>query len=120
MTTGELRRANGRLHATNAERCELASVFGCRSVVVKDGVLITASAMTDAIIHQAAAMCRKRGRIVLLPAIKAAGTRVHSVARAGGVTGLHAGRKFDAEQTTVDDRAVDSAADAVPPEAVVV
>ncbi len=81
MTTGELRRANGRLHATNAERCELASVFGCRSVVVKDGVRITASAMTDAIIHQAAAMCRKRSRIVLLPAIKAAEARIHSVAR---------------------------------------
>lgn len=31
-----------------------------------DGVLITASAKTDDIVHQAAAMCRKRGRIVLV------------------------------------------------------
>ncbi len=120
MTTGELRRANGRLHATDAERCELDSVFGCRPVVVKDAILITASAMTDAIIHQAGPMCRTRGRIVLLSAIKVAGARIHSVARAGGVTGRDAGRKFDAEQTTADDRAVVSATDAVSPEAVVV
>ncbi|MFH1954131.1 MAG: bi-domain-containing oxidoreductase [Pseudomonadota bacterium] len=31
-----------------------------------DGVLITASAKTDEILHQAAEMCRKRGRIVLV------------------------------------------------------
>ena len=31
-----------------------------------DGVLIAASARTDEIVHQAAAMCRKRGRIVLV------------------------------------------------------
>jgi len=31
-----------------------------------DGVLITASAKTDDIVHQAAEMCRKRGRIVLV------------------------------------------------------
>lgn len=31
-----------------------------------DGVLITASAKKDAIVHQAAQMCRKRGRIVLV------------------------------------------------------
>lgn len=67
---------------TNAARCDLAANYGCRSIVVKDGVdpvdavvaiaggrgvdgaLITASATTDEIIHQAAAMCRKRGRIV--------------------------------------------------------
>ena len=67
---------------TNADRCELAKTFGCRTIVVMggvdpveaasalaggrgvDGVLITASATTDEIIHQAAAMCRKRGRIV--------------------------------------------------------
>ncbi len=67
---------------TNAARCNLAANFGCETVVVKhgtntveaavamagghslDGVLITASASTDEIIHQAAAMCRKRGRIV--------------------------------------------------------
>lgn len=67
---------------TNAARCDLAARFGCRTIVVKqgidpvdaavaiagghgmDGVLISASASTDEIIHQAAAMCRKRGRIV--------------------------------------------------------
>ena len=31
-----------------------------------DGVLITASAKQDSIIHQSAQMCRKRGRIVLI------------------------------------------------------
>ncbi len=31
-----------------------------------DGVLITASAKTDDIVHHAAQMCRKRGRIVLV------------------------------------------------------
>jgi hypothetical protein len=31
-----------------------------------DGVIITASAKTDTIVHQAAEMCRKRGRIVLV------------------------------------------------------
>ncbi|MDA9830224.1 bi-domain-containing oxidoreductase [Akkermansiaceae bacterium] len=31
-----------------------------------DGVIITASAKTDAIVHDAATMCRKRGRIVLV------------------------------------------------------
>lgn len=34
-----------------------------------DGVIITASAQTDDIIHQAAQMCRKRGRIVLVGVI---------------------------------------------------
>lgn len=68
----------------NAARCDLATTFGCRAAVAEDGVdpidavvaiaggrgldgaLITASASTDEIIHQAAAMCRKRGRIVLV------------------------------------------------------
>ncbi len=67
----------------NAERCRLAREFGCETVDLStgadpvkaaiafsegrgvDGVLITASAKTDEIIHQAAEMCRKRGRIVL-------------------------------------------------------
>jgi len=31
-----------------------------------DGVIITASAKTDEIVHQSAAMCRKRGRIILV------------------------------------------------------
>jgi predicted dehydrogenase/threonine dehydrogenase-like Zn-dependent dehydrogenase len=34
-----------------------------------DGVLITASTKTDELIHQSAAMCRKRGRIVLVGVI---------------------------------------------------
>lgn len=68
---------------TNEERCALARSFGVEAIISRegvdpvaaatafsggdgvDGVLITASAKTDAIIHQAAQMCRKRGRIVL-------------------------------------------------------
>ncbi len=68
----------------NPGRCELARRFGCESVVISegtdpikateafsqgrglDGVLITASAKTDDIVHQSAQMCRKRGRIVLV------------------------------------------------------
>lgn len=68
----------------NAERCKLAESFGCQTVCVGeggdpiqaalafskghgvDGVLITASAKNDQIMHQAAQMCRKRGRIVLV------------------------------------------------------
>lgn len=68
----------------DATRCELARSLGCESTCVAgaadpvpagqafsrgrgvDGVLIAASAKTDEIIHQAAQMCRKRGRIVLV------------------------------------------------------
>ena len=68
----------------NPARCELARTLGCEAVSSPDGadpvraahalsrergadaVLITASAKTDAIVHQAAQMCRKRGRIVLV------------------------------------------------------
>lgn len=68
----------------NAKRCELARQFGCETVAIGeggdpvkaaeaftrgrgvDGVLITASAKTDEIVHQSAQMCRKRGRIVLV------------------------------------------------------
>lgn len=67
----------------NASRCGLASTLGCGAVCGGgadpveaaralsdgrgvDGVLITASAKTDKIVHQAAQMCRKRGRIVLV------------------------------------------------------
>ncbi len=68
----------------NPARCELAQRFGCRTLAAAegtdpvqaalafsggkgvDGVLITASASGDEIIHQAAQMCRKRGRIVLV------------------------------------------------------
>ncbi len=69
---------------TNPQRCELGRRFGFRTVSVNpgtdpvsaahafaggrgvDGVVIAASAATDDIIHQAAQMCRKRGRIVLV------------------------------------------------------
>jgi predicted dehydrogenase/threonine dehydrogenase-like Zn-dependent dehydrogenase len=65
-------------------RCELARALGCDATAVAsrasairaaqvfsrergvDGVLITASAKNDDIVHQAASMCRKRGRIVLV------------------------------------------------------
>jgi len=63
-------------------RVALAQSFGCETAPVGgdpvtaamtatggrgvDGVLITASAKTDEIMHQAAEMCRKRGRIVLV------------------------------------------------------
>ncbi|MBW7906883.1 MAG: bi-domain-containing oxidoreductase [Phycisphaerae bacterium] len=68
----------------NAARCELAAGFGAATVDIGaggdpvqaglafsrgrgvDGVLITASAKSDEIVHQAAQMCRKRGRIVLV------------------------------------------------------
>ena len=68
----------------NPDRCKLAESFGCHTVSPAnggsplkaaeafsrgrgmDGVLITASAKSDDIVHQAAQMCRKRGRIVLV------------------------------------------------------
>ncbi len=68
----------------NRARCELARGMGCQTIALADGgdpvqaalafsrgagadgVLIAASAKTDEIIHQAAQMCRKRGRIVLV------------------------------------------------------
>ena len=68
----------------NAERLKLAEAFGAQTVNISaggdpvagamagtggkgvDGVLITASARTDEIMHQAAEACRKRGRIVLV------------------------------------------------------
>ncbi|MFQ5806586.1 MAG: bi-domain-containing oxidoreductase [Phycisphaerae bacterium] len=71
----------------NRARCELAQRFGCETMCVEegadpvraglafsqgfglDGVLITASAKGSEIIHQAAQMCRKRGRIVLVGAV---------------------------------------------------
>ena len=45
-------------------------------------------------------------RRVLLPALKACAAEVRSIASAGGVSGLHAARKFEAEQTTTDYRDV--------------
>jgi len=68
----------------NSERLALARQFGAETVDAGaggdpvaaarawtsgkgvDGVLITASAKNDEIVHQAAEMCRKRGRIVLV------------------------------------------------------
>jgi predicted dehydrogenase len=39
---------------------------------------------------------------MLLPAFNAAGARLRTIASSGGVTSLHAGRKFGVEQTTTD------------------
>jgi predicted dehydrogenase/threonine dehydrogenase-like Zn-dependent dehydrogenase len=67
----------------NEQRLKMAEQFGAQTYNAKagdpiaagqawtggagaDGVLITASAKTDDIVHQAAEMCRKRGRIVLV------------------------------------------------------
>ncbi len=68
----------------NEDRLRLAKKFGAETVNVReggdpvvaasawtegkgvDGVLVTASAKTDDIMHQAAEMCRQRGRIVLV------------------------------------------------------
>jgi predicted dehydrogenase/threonine dehydrogenase-like Zn-dependent dehydrogenase len=43
---------------------------------------------------------------VLMPAFKAAGARLKTVASSGGVSGLHAGRKFGFEAVTTDTTAV--------------
>jgi predicted dehydrogenase/threonine dehydrogenase-like Zn-dependent dehydrogenase len=43
---------------------------------------------------------------VLIPAFRAAGARLRTVASAGGVTGLHAARKFGFESATTDTDAV--------------
>jgi threonine dehydrogenase-like Zn-dependent dehydrogenase len=68
----------------SADRLKLAEAFGAQTVNLAeggdpiaaaqawtqgqgvDGVLITASAKTDEIMHQAAEACRKRGRIILV------------------------------------------------------
>ena len=68
----------------NKSRCELAKQFGAEIININenqdpvkvamsittgigvDGVLITASSKSNEIVHQAASMCRKRGRIVLV------------------------------------------------------
>ncbi|MBN1931058.1 MAG: bi-domain-containing oxidoreductase [Desulfobacterales bacterium] len=67
----------------NEQRLEMAKSYGAKAcnsgsgdpVAVAgpwtqgmgvDGVIITASAKTDEIVHQAAEMCRKRGRIILI------------------------------------------------------
>ncbi len=86
----------------NAERLQLAADLGAKTANVGagedpvalaegwtqghgvDGVLVTASAQTDDIMHQAAQACRKRGRIILV-----------------GVVGLHLRRSdfFEKEIT---------------------
>jgi len=87
LLTVQLLRANGCQVLgvdVNKARCDLARDFGCQVHVVGngsdpvraadafsgangvDGVLITASSKSDEIMHQAAEMCRKRGRIVLV------------------------------------------------------
>ncbi len=43
---------------------------------------------------------------VLIPAFKAAGARLKVVASSGGVSGLHAGRKYGFEKTTTDTEGV--------------
>ena len=43
---------------------------------------------------------------VLIPAFKAAGARLRKVASSGGVSGLHAARKFGFEETTTDTQSV--------------
>lgn len=52
---------------------------------------------------------------VLIPAFKSAGADLHSVASRGGVSGVHAGRRFGFQETTTDsDRLfADEATDAV-------
>ena len=70
----------------NPDRTRMAESFGAKTINATEGdpitaaaawtegkgadaVLITASAKTDEIVHQAAEMCRKRGRIVLVGVI---------------------------------------------------
>ena len=68
----------------DSKKCELAQKFGAETVDLSkgedpvivsqgfsrgrgvDGVLITAATQSDEVMHQAAEMCRKRGRIVLV------------------------------------------------------
>lgn len=87
LLTVQLLKANGcRVIGIDldAERLDLAASLGAEVVRVDlgaepvaeverltagrgaDGVLVTASARSDEIMHQAASMCRKRGRIVLV------------------------------------------------------
>ena len=52
---------------------------------------------------------------VLIPAFRAAGARLRTVASSGGVSGVHAGRRFGFDQTTTDTASLfaDAATDAV-------
>ena len=87
LVTVQLLRASG-CHALAVdligERLELAEAFGAKAVNVAkggdpiaaarawtegsgvDGAIITASAKSDSVIHQAAEVCRKQGRIILV------------------------------------------------------
>ncbi len=87
MVAAQLLRAHG-CHVlgvdVNPARCELVRDFGCQTACISagadpieaarafsrgygvDGVLICASSKDDAIIHQAAQMCRKRGKLVIV------------------------------------------------------
>jgi predicted dehydrogenase len=59
--------------------------------------------------RQAAVACVGSGNYataVLIPAFKEAGARLKTVASIGGVSGVHAGRKFGFEQTTTDTDSV--------------
>lgn len=65
----------------------------------------------DSAIHMAAASLGFVGSgnyatAVLIPAFKAAGARLKTVASSGGVSGLHSGRKFGFESTTTDTTSV--------------
>ena len=87
LLTVQLLKAHGcRVMATdiNPKRLELVEALGVETVDLSagadpvaaahswtggngvDGVIIAAAAKTDAIVHQAAASCRKRGRIILV------------------------------------------------------
>ncbi len=45
-------------------------------------------------------------QVVLLPALKAAQARIHTIASAGGVSALHAARRFGAQRATSDYREI--------------
>jgi predicted dehydrogenase/threonine dehydrogenase-like Zn-dependent dehydrogenase len=87
LMTVQMLRANGcKVLAIDfdSERCELARYFGARTFDLSrgedplraaadfscghgvDAVLICASTTSDEVVHQAAQMCRKRGRIILV------------------------------------------------------
>ncbi|MFN0135193.1 MAG: zinc-dependent alcohol dehydrogenase, partial [Phycisphaerae bacterium] len=87
LVAAQLLRANGCNVIgidVNRARCDMARAYGCEAACIADGadpvqaalafsgghgvdgVLVCASAKTDEIMHQAAMMSRKRGRIVLV------------------------------------------------------
>jgi len=93
-----------------------------RTVLLRDdGLMRPATARSpqgDAAVHKAKVSFLGSGNYataVLIPAFKAAGADLRSVASSAGVTGVHAGRKFGFAETTTDtDRLfADEATDAV-------